>query len=230
MPGSLCARSRGDALSSPRAAPLGDAGITLTFGAEISRELSEQAVRQAAAIREAAISGVTDVVPSYAAVTIFYDPLTIGFGDLSERLRAVTENRESGSIVAGRANTAHRIPVKYDGADLESVARRTGLTVDDVIRIHSSGEYRVFVIGFVPGFAYLGPLDERLVLPRRESPRTRVPAGSVAIAEAQTGVYPAATPGGWHILGTTSTLMFHPEHDPPSLLQVGDLVTFVPAP
>jgi KipI family sensor histidine kinase inhibitor len=121
----------------------------------------------------------------------------------------------------------HSIPVIYNGEDLEEVATRTGLTTKEVIAIHSSTTYRVLVIGFVPGFAYLGPLDPRLVLPRRESPRKRVPPGSVAIAEAQTGVYPAATPGGWHIIGTTSATLFDPAEERPARFAVGDRVQFI---
>jgi KipI family sensor histidine kinase inhibitor len=127
-----------------------------------------------------------------------------------------------------RTPQTHVIPVRYDGEDLDDVARRTNLTVEDVITIHSGAEYRVFVIGFVPGFAYLGPLDPRLVVARRDSPRKRVPAGSVAIAEAQTGVYPAETPGGWHLIGTTDVKMFDAMRESPALLAVGDRVRFSP--
>jgi TIGR00370 family protein len=121
-----------------------------------------------------------------------------------------------------------RIPVVYNGEDLEDVCRRTRLAASEVIDIHSRREYRVFVVGFVPGFAYLGPLDPRLMVPRRESPRKRVPAGSVAIAEAQTGVYPSATPGGWNLIGTTAEKMFDAARDEPALLRVGDRVRFEP--
>ena len=121
----------------------------------------------------------------------------------------------------------HHIPVTYDGEDLDKVATRTGLTPEEVIAIHSRETYRVLVIGFVPGFAYLGQLDPRLVIPRRESPRKRVPAGSVAIAEAQTGIYPSATPGGWHLIGTTAAKLFNPDDERPARLIVGDQVQFV---
>jgi len=120
----------------------------------------------------------------------------------------------------------HHIRVRYDGEDLDEVARRTQLTTAEVVSIHIAALYRVFVIGFVPGFAYLGPLDARLALPRRDSPRKRVPPGSVAIAERQTGIYPSATPGGWHIIGSTTERMFDPSRLEPSLLSVGDRVKF----
>lgn len=226
MPGSPFGLSPGDTVTVPVASPLGDSAITLSFGSGVSVASSERAVEEAAIVRAAAIAGVTDVVPSYATITVFYDPLTIAYADLRDGLLGLTANRGS-STTPERDHRTHRIPVKYDGQDLTEVSVRTGLSVEDVIRIHSSAEYRVFVIGFVPGFAYLGPLDSRLVLPRRASPRTRVPAGSVAIAESQTGVYPAETPGGWHIVGTTSTQVFDALQNPPSLLQVGDTVTFI---
>ena len=112
--------------------------------------------------------------------------------------------------------------------DIGEVAERTGLSVADIIRVHSEREYRVYVIGFVPGFAYLGTLDERLALPRRATPRKRVPAGSVGIADRQTALYPSTTPGGWHLIGTTEARLFDPRGEPPSILAVGDRVRFVP--
>jgi inhibitor of KinA len=204
-------------------APLGDTAVTLTFGEGISEALSTRVVRAAAAIRDAGIAGVTDVVPSYAALVVHYRPLTIGFHDLKDRLRSMSIPEGPST---GEPRREHVIPVRYDGVDLEDVARKLDLTTEEVVSIHSSASYRVFVIGFVPGFAYLGTLDRRLVLPRRESPRKRVPAGSVAIAEAQTGVYPSETPGGWHIIGSTSTRMFDAMRNPPALLSAGDTVRF----
>ncbi len=120
------------------------------------------------------------------------------------------------------------IPVIYDGEDLGEVARRTGLEVEEVIKCHSGRDYRVWMLGFAPGFPYLGVLDELLHLPRRDSPRARIAAGSVAIAEAQTGIYPRESAGGWHILGRTVRRIFDPERADPFLLRPGDLVRFVP--
>jgi KipI family sensor histidine kinase inhibitor len=125
------------------------------------------------------------------------------------------------------AGREHVIPVQYDGPDLEDVARRTGLAVADVIARHSAPTYTVYFLGFVPGWAYLGELDPALVVPRRTEPRARVPAGSVAIAGAQTGVYPYAIPGGWHLIGRTSVGLFDPMRDPPAVFAAGDRVRFV---
>jgi inhibitor of KinA len=123
----------------------------------------------------------------------------------------------------------HRIPVTYDGQDLADVAARLKLPVERIIEIHTSAIYRVFLVGFVPGWAYLGPLSEELELPRRQVPRTLVPAGSVAIAGRQTGIYPLPTPGGWHLIGRTSVKLFLPDSDPPCLFLAGDRVKFFAA-
>jgi inhibitor of KinA len=206
--------------------PLGDSAVTVKLGDGISEALSELVVRRAEAISRDGIAGVSDVVPSYGSLTVHYDPRTIAYADVRKRILSVRIDGESTREDA-REISRHTIPVRYDGEDLVEVARLTHLDADEVIRIHSEAEYRVFVIGFVPGFAYLGPLDSRLVLPRRESPRKRVPAGSVAIAENQTGVYPSETPGGWHLIGRTNLKMFDALRARPSMLAVGDRVRFV---
>jgi len=206
--------------------PLGDSALTITLRADIVGIMSSLVATEASSIERSRIPGVTDVVASYESITVHYDPLRIGYSDLKSALLAP---ERSGKKVGGSIGvlSTHNIPVTYDGEDLEEVAKRTGLTTEEVIAIHSSNIYRVLVIGFVPGFAYLGQLDPRLVLPRRESPRKRVPAGSVAIAEAQTGIYPSPTPGGWHLIGTTAAKLFDPDEERPARLIVGDQVKFV---
>jgi inhibitor of KinA len=171
------------------------------------------------------IAGVHEIVPSYASIGIYYDQLAVGFTELVERVRSIVESPIENNDDAGAARTI-RIPVRYDGEDLSDVANRTGHSESEVIRLHSEREYYVYVIGFVPGWAYLGDIDSSLVLPRRSAPRKQVPPGSVAIAETQTGVYPFATPGGWHLIGRTQTKMFDADRDPPALLRVGDRVVF----
>jgi KipI family sensor histidine kinase inhibitor len=205
--------------------PLGDSAITMTVGEGISVELSDLVAARARAIVAERIAGVNDVVPSYASVTVHYDPSIIEYRELHGRLIDVIES-EIGHSADQTSAVEHVIPVRYTGEDLDYVADQTRLSRKEVIEIHSAARYRVFVIGFVPGFAYLGPLDQRLVLPRRKSPRKRVPAGSVAIAEAQTAVYPSETPGGWHLIGITDVRMFDPNRPSPSLLAVGDIVRF----
>jgi 5-oxoprolinase (ATP-hydrolysing) subunit B len=154
-----------------------------------------------------------------------------GVGDEWRRRAADAPARGRPPGTRGSAGREIVIPVAYGGSagpDLAEVAARTGLGEDEVVRLHSSVDYRVLVVGFAPGFAYLGPLPDRLELPRRAEPRVRVPAGSVAIAGRQTGVYPLATPGGWHIVGRTDVRLWDPSADPPALLRPGDRVRFVP--
>lgn len=207
--------------------PLGDRGITVRLGDGISVELSDRVVEFAREISNAAIRGITDVVPSYASLGVFYDPLELSFADLSARLETALADVQPSPVEQSEGRLV-RIPVIYDGEDLEDVRRRTRLTIPEIVDFHSTREYRVFVVGFVPGFAYLGPLDPRLIIPRRESPRKRVPAGSVAIAEAQTGIYPSETPGGWNLIGRTTERMFDVTRSEPALLRVGDRVRFEP--
>ena len=211
-------------MKQPDVTTLGDSAVTLTFGEGISEELNNLVVAEAAWISAVRLPGVLDVVPAYASLTVHYDPCRISYVDLLTRLRAM---RPAAVERSETQSAALIIPVTYDGEDLNEVAERLKLDASEIVAIHISREYRVFVIGFVPGFAYLGPLDERLILPRRDAPRKRVPAGSVAIAEAQTGVYPSETPGGWHLIGTTDMRMFDPARKQPALLSVGDRVRFV---
>lgn len=208
---------------------LGDSAITVVLGEGISRSLSEEVLRATDGLRSASIDGVTEVVSAYASLGIFYDPLTLGMDDLLGRVKPIVERaRAAGPNAGSQPARTIRIPVCYDGDDLAEVAERTGHTAAEVIALHSGREYYVYVIGFVPGFAYLGELDPSLALPRRSTPRKRVPPGSIGIAEAQTGVYPFATPGGWHLIGRTDVRMFDPHRAEPALLRVGDRVVFEP--
>ncbi len=210
-----------------RYTPLGDSAITVALGEGISRSLSVEVLRVAEGLRAASIRGVTEIVPAYATLGVFYDPLRVNFDELRDWLRPIVEQSLDAQTSEGSSPARTiRIPVWYDGEDLADVAERTSHTVEEVIELHSSREYYVYVIGFVPGFAYLGEIDSSLVLPRRSTPRKRVPAGSVGIAEAQTGVYPFATPGGWHLIGRTDAKMFDVERAEPALLRAGDRVVF----
>ncbi len=212
-------------MTDPVLLPLGDSAMTIVAGEGINAAATESVDRWMRLLALQRIAGVTDIVPSYASVVIHFDPLTITWDDLKDRVLLGADSAE-GSAGEARANRSHAIPMQYNGEDLEEIARLTSLSVAEVIDVHSGREYRVNVIGFVPGFAYLGPLDDRLVIPRREIPRKRVPAGSVAIAEAQTGIYPSSTPGGWHLLGTTTIQTFDAAQSPPALFSVGDTVRF----
>lgn len=170
------------------------------------------------------LGSVTDVVPGYTTLAVYFDSALVSFESMAASVAPIVN---MAGIQEETASALVEIPVRYNGPDIAEVAERTGLTVEGVIEKHSSRVYRAYMSGFAPGFAYLGDLDQSLVLPRRTVPRVRVAPGSVAIAGAQTAVYPLETPGGWHLIGTTSTIMFDAERDPPALIRAGDSVRFV---
>ena len=207
------------------AQPLGDSAVTIAFGTERSAELLERIHATARSLEAARIPHVEDVVPAYLALTVFYDALQISYDEIAKNLLDACERPIHSRGQQTEPHT-HVIPVRYDGIDLDAVAAATGLSVGEVIERHSARTYTVDLLGFVPGFAYLSELDPSLQLARRAEPRPRVSAGSVAIAAAQTAVYPLDTPGGWHIIGRTETVMFDPTRDPPALLRAGDVVRF----
>jgi KipI family sensor histidine kinase inhibitor len=207
--------------------PLADSALTIALGDRADAETSARVRAVAAGVRAAALAPVRDIAFGYAAVTVWYDALHTGYAAMEALLQPIVAAAvvAEPAFVAGRE---HVIPVQYDGPDLEDVARRTGLAVADVIARHSARTYTVYFLGFVPGWAYLGELDPVLVVPRRTEPRARVPAGSVAIAGAQTGVYPYTIPGGGHLIGRTSVGLFDPMRHPPAVFAAGDRVRFVP--
>lgn len=208
-----------------RAHPLGDSAVTIVFGAEGSPELLRRIHSVARTLEAADIPHVEDVVPAYLALTVFYDSLQTTYEQMSSELLNACD-RASHSKTDAAKPREHRISVRYNGMDLDAVAASTGLSVEEVISRHSGRAYTVDLLGFVPGFAYLSELDPSLQLPRRSQPRPRIAAGSVGIAAAQTAVYPLDTPGGWHIIGSTQTVMFDPARDEPALLAPGDTVRF----
>jgi KipI family sensor histidine kinase inhibitor len=211
-----------------RAQPLGDSAVTILFGTERSTDLLKRVHSAAATVSKAAFPEVEDVVTAYLSLAVFYDSQKASFREIADKILALCEGDTAASV--GRAPfRTHDIPVVYDGPDLATVAAALGLSVNETIARHLSRTYNVELIGFVPGFAYLGELDTGLRLPRRPQPRPRVKAGSVGIAGAQTGIYPLDTPGGWHILGRTDTVMFDPARNPPAILSPGDTVRFVRA-
>ena len=212
-----------------RAVPLGDSAITIALGTVRSPELLKTVHATAAALAAERFPEVQDIVPAYLGVAVFYNSHRASYSELAAKLLAACERASNLRPVAD-AIREHEIPVTYDGADLEQVSVSCGISIDEVIASHSGRRYTVDLLGFVPGFAYLSELDPLLQLPRRLQPRPRVPAGSVAIAGAQTAVYPLDTPGGWHLIGRTDEKMFDPERDPPALLRAGDIVRFVSAP
>ena len=196
----------------------------MTFSDAIDSRIHARIGAFVRALDSAGKDGILEVVPSYSTVAVWYDPDQVAYPALMQRLTATA--RTVSDTPPKRRGRRHVIPVRYDGPDLAHVSRETGLSMDTVVERHGGREYQVYVVGFVPGFGFLGDLDDALVLPRRAEPRKRVPAGSVAIAGRQTGVYPLSTPGGWHLIGSTTTRLFDPSGDPPALLAPGDRVVF----
>lgn len=184
------------------------------------RMLAEQLVQQLGPV-------LTDWVAGWTTLLLHYDLRLTDHQQLAAQLWPLIEAWQR-QTYAVKPIITHQIPICYDGEDLPWVAHACGLTVDEVIHLHASGCYRVGAVGFAPGFAYLGGLTERLALPRRATPRVQVPAGSLAIAEQQTAIYPQASPGGWHLIGRCPWPLFRPDRQPPSRLQLADEVQFVP--
>ena len=208
--------------------PLGDACLVVRFGTGIDAVTSRAVAAATAALTAAALPGVVDIAATFNTVAVVFDPHRADPRDLSGAILANLQNLAGGASTPG---TIVEIPVAYggdDGPDLAAVAAHTGLDSEAVVRLHTTTDHVVGMIGFAPGFPYLLGLPAALEVPRRATPRTSVPAGSVAIAEHQTGIYPRSSPGGWHVIGRTPRAMFDPHRDPPALLRAGDRVRFVP--
>jgi KipI family sensor histidine kinase inhibitor len=213
---------------------LGDRALLVVLGKGIDPDVNGQVHKLAALLRKRGLPGVHDLVPAYATVAVHYDPAAWSGGKVppNERLgREIIRLWKSAGTAALPAPRQVEIPVCYGGEfgpDLAEVARLCALSEEEVIARHGAASYRVYMIGFSPGFAYLGGLDAAIAAPRRATPRTLVPAGSVGIAGLQTGIYPLATPGGWQIIGQTPKRLFLPEREAPCLLSPGDTLRFVP--
>ena len=211
-----------------RIVPAGESALIVEFAERIDPEVNARAIACAEAIQAARLAGVRDVVPTYRSVAVYFDPLHTDGEALRQRLEQEAAQRFR-PAAAPRAPV--RIPVCYGGdlgPDLAGVASFAGMAQADVVRAHADATYRVFLLGFVPGFAYLGMVDQRIAMPRHATPRLRVPAGSVGVAGGQTGVYPAETPGGWQLIGRTPVKPFDPLRDDPFLMKAGDAVQFYP--
>ena len=214
--------------------PLGDRALVAVLGDRIDPDVNARVHQLAALVRARKLAGVTDLVPAYATLTVHYDPARwAGRGAPPHQALREELLRVWGCARALAPGQARRVelPVCYGGEfgpDLEEVAARCGLSAAEVVARHSRAEYRVYMLGFSPGFAYLGGLDPAIAAPRRETPRLKVPAGSVGIAGKQTGIYPLESPGGWQIIGRTPGTLFRPDRAEPCLLGPGDLLRFVP--
>src|SRR5580765_6904519 len=191
--------------------PLGDTALLAELGTRLDTAINTHAIALATALKKR--RDVRQAIAGYASVTVHFDPDQATHESLGAAIKRLAAKHPP----MAEPGRLHRIPVVYDGPDLAESAERLQLPREKVIELHSLPIYRVFLVGFVPGWAYLGPLPDELVLPRRENPRTSVPAGSVAIAGRQSGIYPLPTPGGWHLIGQTNVKLFLPDSDPPCL-------------
>ena len=215
----------------PRLVPAGDSAIVIELGSEIDPIVNDQVYSLVKTVEAADITAVRELVPTYRSLLVSYDPLVSGFADMNERLAELVDRSTTEVNQEPEEAWIVELPVVYggdDGPDLESLGEHANLSVQEVIDIHSGIDYRVYMIGFAPGFPYLGGLDQRIAMPRLKTPRVNVPAGSVGIAESQTGVYPNASPGGWQLIGRTMAQLFGVNSPSPSLITPGSKVRFVP--
>ena len=207
--------------------PLGDSAATIELGNEISNELNARSIALVEHITSGPFDGMMEAIPAYASVTVFYDPVVTTFA----AVKVFLENAvDSPHAVRKESSARVDIPISIStetSPDLLRIAEHAGLTEDAVVDIFLSQTYRVYMLGFLPGFAYMGDVDERIAAPRLETPRTKVPKGSIGIAGRQTGIYPLESPGGWNIIGRTDLQMFDPDSPDPCLLKAGDEVRFV---
>ncbi|MEH6569349.1 MAG: 5-oxoprolinase subunit PxpB [Halioglobus sp.] len=204
----------------------GENSLILYLGNNTSPEVSARVQNAASVIARLLGEDLIDLVPSYASLLIIYDPFRTDHMKVSQQIHAALETQTATAIEEGRTVV---LPVYYSaesGDDLEALAKNANLSTQQVIDLHTDGDYRVYAIGFAPGFAYLGEVDERIAAPRLATPRQKVPRGAVAIADRQTAVYPAASPGGWNLIGRCPTRMFNPEATPTMPVRVGDRVKF----
>jgi KipI family sensor histidine kinase inhibitor len=212
----------------PKFRVMGDRSLLVELGDDISREVNQRVRMLYYSLIDRKLGGVVELIPSYATLLIIFDPLKISLAALKASTARLMECTDPSRIPKPKTV---RIPVVYGGdfgPDLTWLAETHRMTPDDVIRYHSTTTYHVYMIGFTPGFPYMGEVPAEIATPRRDTPRTRVPQGSVGIAQRQTGIYPVSSPGGWQIIGRTPIRLFDPEVWPPTPLEIGDAVNFYP--
>lgn len=211
----------------PRFLPCGDSALTIEFGDMVDPELNGKVLALDHLLRTHPPAGLVETVPTYRSLTVQFDPVATDYGALIRFLERETQKLQPREAVGAR----WKVPVVYGGEfgiDLEEVAAQHGLTPSQVIELHSSAIYRIYMIGFLPGFAYLGGLDERIATSRRMHPRAKIPSGSIMIGGVQAGIAPMDMPSGWHLLGQTPVRIYAPERDPVFLFSAGDEIVFDP--
>lgn len=206
----------------------GDTAITVCFENEISKEVNGFVTSFTCAVEQKGIKGVIELIPAFNSVTVLYDSTVTSAGTLRIKLERIIKklgNSQQSSAVL------YKIPVCYEeefSPDMKNVEAHTGISREEIIEIHSSTDYLIYMLGFLPGFAYLGEMDKRLATPRLDSPRVEISRGAVGIGGEQTGIYPVASPGGWQLIGRTPVLVYDRERENPILYKSGDYIRFVP--
>lgn len=204
----------------------GDRAIVMEFGNEINKDINAK-IRSTMAAIDGNIEGIVEMTPTYRSITIVYEPEKLSYSDLVEQLKKY----ESVSSSDGEEKVnLIEIPTLYGGEygpDMDFVKSNAGLSEEEVVKIHAGTDYLVYMLGFAPGFTYLGGMDERIATPRLKSPRLKIEAGSVGIAGSQTGMYPSESPGGWQLIGRTPLKLYNPEAEPPVFIQAGDYIRYV---
>ena len=209
-----------------RIVPEGDLALLVEFENEISKECNARVTALNQRIKEEKLKGIVETIPTFRSLLIYYDPLQTSYRKLSARLKRLT--RQTKEAVQGDKRII-QIPVCYGGAygeDMQDVCAHTGLSQEEVVKLHTGTDYLIYMLGFLPGFPYLGGLNERLATPRLKDPRKAIPAGAVGIGGEQTGIYPISSPGGWRLIGQTPIPLFDSRRKPPILYQAGDYIRF----
>ena len=213
-------------MAEARFLPTGDTSVCVEFGNEISEKINSEIRAFNILLNEEKIKGIIETVPTYRSIMVHYDPGVIPYKKLIARLKALTGKMDKVEIPP---SDVLEIPVLYGGEmgpDLAFVAQNAGISEDEVVKIHTSTEYLIYMLGFTPGFTYLGGMSDKIATPRLQQPRVKIPAGSVGIAGKQTGVYPIDSPGGWQLIGRTPVKMYDPDREVPILPQAGQYIKF----